>query len=303
MKPALYVGLILTALTLVSAIRAQTPVEPYLDEQYSAPVVWTQYKIPTQNLSIAMPKLPVVQVTSNECFETVGATYTAYAEQAVYEFAWHAKSDKPVPESCRSKEQFSQKQYLSRMEELRKLNLVVESDTKIMNNSAKMFRSEFPSSVTTHWLLWDIDRWFEITIVKRKDSNISEERFLASMSASDSKAVEIGPGSWRILGDRLTEPIKPASSSDPTEGIVICSKPRPGYTDLARNKNTQGTVVLRVTFLRNGGIGPITVVKALPYGLTEQAIAAAQRVSFLPVRTNGSTWTVAKQIEYSFLIF
>lgn len=252
-----------------------------------------------------MPKLPIVQETNDECRETVGATYTAYAEQAVYQFAWHAKNDKPIPKACTEKERFSQKQYLNKLDEFRKLNSVVESETKIMASPAKMFRSEFASTITTRWLLWDIDRWFEITVTRRKDVNSSEDKFLSSMSVSDSKAIEIGPGSLRILGDRSTNAPKHDDNQSTTlsDGIVICSKPRPGYTDEARSSTISGTVILRVTFLRNGGIGPISVVKGLPLGLTEQAIAAAQRVSFLPARANGRAWTVAKQIEYSFSIY
>lgn len=88
-----------------------------------------------------------------------------------------------------------------------------------------------------------------------------------------------------------------------TSGIKILSKPRPGYTDSARQANIQGTVILRVTFLANGSIGGISAVKGLPNGLTEQAIAAARRISFEPAKINGSPQSVTKQIEYSFSIY
>lgn len=88
-----------------------------------------------------------------------------------------------------------------------------------------------------------------------------------------------------------------------TQGLKIVSKPRPGYTDAARTNNIQGTVILRVTFLGSGQIGSISPVKGLPNGLTEQAIAAARRISFEPAKTNGQGQTVTKQIEYSFSIY
>src|SRR5436190_646308 len=83
----------------------------------------------------------------------------------------------------------------------------------------------------------------------------------------------------------------------------IISKPRPGYTDSARQANIQGTVILRVTFLANGSIGGISAVKGLPNGLTEQAIAAARRIAFTPAQANGVPQSVTKQIEYSFSIY
>lgn len=88
-----------------------------------------------------------------------------------------------------------------------------------------------------------------------------------------------------------------------TQGIKIISKPRPGYTDAARTANVQGTVILRVTFLASGQVGSVSVVKGLPNGLSEQAIAAAKRIAFEPAKANGQGQTVTKQIEYSFSIY
>ncbi len=88
-----------------------------------------------------------------------------------------------------------------------------------------------------------------------------------------------------------------------TAGLKILSKPRPGYTDSARQANIQGTVILRVTFLASGQIGSIAPVKGLPSGLTEQAIAAARRISFEPAKRNGIGQSVTRQIEYTFSIY
>jgi len=88
-----------------------------------------------------------------------------------------------------------------------------------------------------------------------------------------------------------------------TQKLSITSKPRPGYTDSARQANIQGTVILRVTFLGSGQIGSISPVKGLPNGLTEQAIAAARRISFTPQMAGGVPQSVTKQIEYTFSIY
>ncbi len=106
----------------------------------------------------------------------------------------------------------------------------------------------------------------------------------------------LGSGS----GDLAPPPPKPVGV---TQGLKILSKPRPGYTDAARTNNIQGTVILRVTFLASGQIGSISAVKGLPNGLTEQAIAAARRISFEPQKRDGQGLSVTKQIEYSFSIY
>ena len=98
-------------------------------------------------------------------------------------------------------------------------------------------------------------------------------------------------------------PPPPAKPVGVTTGLKIISKPRPGYTDAARQNNIQGTVILRVTFLASGQVGSISAVKGLPNGLTEQAIAAARRISFEPAKRDGQGQSVTKQVEYSFSIY
>lgn len=110
-----------------------------------------------------------------------------------------------------------------------------------------------------------------------------------------------GNGSGTGDGDDGSGP--PPRVAGVTAGIKIISKPRPGYTDAARQNNIQGTVVLRVTFLASGQIGSVSVVKGLPNGLSEQAIAAAKRIAFEPAKVNGAAVPVTKQIEYSFSIY
>lgn len=88
-----------------------------------------------------------------------------------------------------------------------------------------------------------------------------------------------------------------------TQAVKIISKPRASYTDLARQNVVQGKVVLRVTFLASGEIGPISVVSGLPNGLTEQAIAAARSIKFEPAKAGGVAVSRTKTIEYTFAIF
>lgn len=109
----------------------------------------------------------------------------------------------------------------------------------------------------------------------------------------------LGPGGGRF-GDEDGPPPRPTGV---TSALQITSKPRPGYTDAARQNNIQGTVILRVTFLGSGQIGSISTVKGLPNGLTEQAIAAARRISFIPKKIDGIGQTVTRQIEYTFSIY
>ena len=85
--------------------------------------------------------------------------------------------------------------------------------------------------------------------------------------------------------------------------MVVITRPKPGYTDLARRRMEQGKVVLRATFQANGMVGNIEVKESLKFGLTEAAIDAARKMAFLPARRNGVPVNTIKTVEYAFYIY
>ena len=85
--------------------------------------------------------------------------------------------------------------------------------------------------------------------------------------------------------------------------MKITAKQKAQYTDAARQNNVQGTVTLRVTFLASGSIGSIATIKGLPYGLTEQAIAAARAMRFEPEKVNGVPRTTTRPVSFTFNIY
>ena len=67
------------------------------------------------------------------------------------------------------------------------------------------------------------------------------------------------------------------SPREVTVKAKIKSRPYPHYTEEARQHGVYGTVVLKMVLRASGGVTDITVVKGLPYGLSEEGIKAAQR--------------------------
>ncbi|MGD9564287.1 MAG: energy transducer TonB [Pyrinomonadaceae bacterium] len=96
------------------------------------------------------------------------------------------------------------------------------------------------------------------------------------------------------------EPPPPVGVTSP---MKITSKPRATYTDAARTNNVQGSVLVKVTLLASGQIGNVTVVRGLPHGLSERAIAAARQIKFQPKKVNGVPVSVTQTFEYSFSIY
>ena len=129
----------------------------------------------------------------------------------------------------------------------------------------------------------------------------------SGLGSGSGGGVGTGNGNDRGSGDEgRNPPPPPPVKPQPvgvTEKIKFISKPRAGYTDEARTNQIQGTVRVRVQFLPSGQIGSVSPVSGLPYGLTEQAIAAAKQIRFEPAKKNGVPIQSVAIVEYNFNIY
>jgi TonB family protein len=80
----------------------------------------------------------------------------------------------------------------------------------------------------------------------------------------------------------------------------ITYKEKATYTPEARANEVQGTVVLNAIFSTEGRVTNIQVMRGLPHGLTQQAIAAAQKIRFEPAMKDGMPVSVRGNLEYTF---
>ena len=85
--------------------------------------------------------------------------------------------------------------------------------------------------------------------------------------------------------------------------VRIVSRPVPSYTESARKNQVVGVVVLRTVFTSSGSVTNVSVIRGLPDGLSERAIASAKQIKFTPAMKDGrpvSTWV---QLEYNFNLY
>jgi TonB family protein len=279
-------------------------------ENAAAPVKWERYKVSEQEISIELPKLPVKVKSASQCSEIMTEHYAVYAEESVYQFTVASKSRQKIPGFCTEKERFTQKTFESRIEELRKLADPYDEKKTTINEREV---TKLSSKNTTRLIFDDMKngKWLELSITNREDIALNEDRFVKSVEFGKNTAgIEIGNGVLKTLGDEenadetKTENVNEKfEQPEKMQGLKVVFKPRANYTDAARQGNIQGTVTLRVTFLANGGIGNISPISALPYGLTEQAIASARKIVFLPPKRNGKTFNAVAQVQYAFTIY
>ncbi|HKG15048.1 MAG TPA: energy transducer TonB [Pyrinomonadaceae bacterium] len=93
---------------------------------------------------------------------------------------------------------------------------------------------------------------------------------------------------------------RPFKPSEVTRRVVITATPEPSFTEEARRNGVHGVVRLRAVFTASGAVQVITVVKGLPDGLTEKAIAAARQIRFTPAQKDGRAVSQYVVLEYNF---
>ncbi len=102
-----------------------------------------------------------------------------------------------------------------------------------------------------------------------------------------------------------TAPPKDASVPPISQSLrpTITYKEKAKYTEPARQNKIQGIVVLNVVFAADGNITRMRVIRGLPYGLTAQALLAAEKIRFTPGVKDGQQVSVRGNLEFSFNLY
>jgi TonB family protein len=108
-----------------------------------------------------------------------------------------------------------------------------------------------------------------------------------------------GPGHTEDPVD-YTQPFR---QDQVTKRAHVTYKPEAALTDEARRNNAEGVVRLRAVFHSSGRVTDISVVKGMPDGLTESAIAAARRVRFTPAEKDGRQVAQYVTLDYDFAVY
>ncbi len=96
---------------------------------------------------------------------------------------------------------------------------------------------------------------------------------------------DAGFGEARV-GKPSTPKIEPEAVTDTPVEIIF--KPRPQYTEEARNLKIEGAVSLRVLFTAQGEVRVLETVRGLGHGLDEIANQVARQIRFKPALRNGA---------------
>ena len=80
----------------------------------------------------------------------------------------------------------------------------------------------------------------------------------------------------------------------------LISKPDPGFPEEARRNNVRGRVRLRAVLGSDGVVRHVLVLEGLPFGMSEECVAAAKRIRFTPAVKDGRPVSQFVVLEYNF---
>ena len=104
----------------------------------------------------------------------------------------------------------------------------------------------------------------------------------------------IGDGSGGGMGGG---PYRPGSGVLPPR---LLREVKAAYTEGARRSNLEGEVILEIVVRRDGSVGDVKLVKGLPEGLNDRAIAAVRQWRFAPATRQGQVVDVIVEVAVEF---
>jgi TonB family protein len=147
----------------------------------------------------------------------------------------------------------------------------------------------------------------EIRIAQYRDAADALEKYLQLTKSSEEKTI------WGDQLEALRFYVSVQSKKDAERETIdlseatvrprIITKPEPQYTEQARQNQVVGTVILRAVLAADGSVSHILVIRALPQGLTQRSVQAAQRIKFIPAMLNGRPVSTFVQLEYNFNLY
>ena len=89
----------------------------------------------------------------------------------------------------------------------------------------------------------------------------------------------------------------------PDNRLIVLHQEPARYTNAAREAREKGEIVLSIEFQPDGTIKVLNIVRGLGFGLDEKAVAATQKIIFLPVIKDGTFVNMSSNLEFSFNLY
>ncbi len=144
-------------------------------------------------------------------------------------------------------------------------------------------------------------RYYEFTATGYFDEDAVKHFFSSIVFTRKTQGIEIVDGEGLPFDNPTCDQLFTGPQVD--NKVRLVQKPEPTYTEPARENQVTGTVIIKAVFSCNGSLTNIQTVEGLPNGLTEQAIAAARKIKFVPGIKGGKYASMWMQLVYNFNLY
>jgi len=252
------------------------------------PDSWKRYTVPKQEFSVALPTLPAMTYYPPSRDDPWRIEIGAYADGVIYMVE--------VYENVRGQRSLSD--FIA--EQTRPSNLNDVTQKAVVVNGLAGQAYSWPWGTSEYFA--DRNAFYCFTVINAAADHPGGKRFFSSIAFGQKQegiAVTDGPGTpyQQDSQDALY------TGKDVERKARLGMKPEPRYTVAARDHLVGGTVVLKVVFTSAGNVSNIRIVSSLPDGLTENAVAAAKKIKFIPAMKDGHYVSMWMQLEYNFNLY
>lgn len=89
----------------------------------------------------------------------------------------------------------------------------------------------------------------------------------------------------------------------PDNRVIVLHRAPARYTNAARDAKVKGEIVLSIEFRADGTIRVLKIVRGLGFGLDEKAVAAVQKIIFLPEIKDGTFVNRSSGLTFTFDLY
>jgi len=263
--------------------------------QIQQPLPWTIYTVKGEQLSIALPRLPGVE-TSTETRTRPQKDRQKLVIRCSSKGVVYVVNIVENPKPRLSLESFIQEQQATANPGE---NLTADGDVDLDGIKGKTFTYADGKGMVRFFAR--DDRLYEIRAYGAAADDPRIVTFFHYLTLTKQEnAIEI---SENVQAGLLNSTETLYIGKDVDTKARLIRKPDPVYTEKARSAQISGSVVLKCVFAADGTVKNIWVVSGLPFGLTERAIESARKIKFIPATKDGKNVSMWMELVYNFNLY
>jgi TonB family protein len=262
----------------------------------SDPLSWRRYTVKDEEFSVILPTLPAMTTSkvlrSSDRKPHMQRLLETSLDGVVYNVQGF---ENPKPRQ-------SLEEFIADQRKTLELDPASERSLTVSGFAGKEYLSLNKTSATTVQFFATETRLYRFSVSGPGAGGSGAKEFFSSIRLGiNPYGVEVSDGPGLPLESESGNRIFKGSEVDKKPKLL--RKPEPYYADVARSDRVGGTVILRVVFAKTGRVENIHVIKGLPNGLTERAVEAAKRITFVPATKDDQYVSMWMQLEYNFSPF